>query len=62
MVMTLCRDCLAVFAMDRNYIVRPAAPDLVDKHDNECFICCRKGRDYNIIKIKKTPPKRGVEG
>lgn len=56
MVMTLCRDCLAVFVMDCNYIVRPAAPDLVDKHDDECFVCSRAGRDYSIVKIKKGVP------
>ena len=56
MVMTLCRDCLAVFTMDCNYIVRPAAPDLVDKHDDECFVCSRAGRDYSIVKIKKGGP------
>ena len=54
LVMTLCRDCLEVFESDANYVVKPAKLPYVDKHDNECFICCRKGRDYDIIKIDKT--------
>ncbi len=54
MVMTLCRDCLEVFESDANYVVKPAKLPYVDKHDCECFICCRKGRDYDIIKIDKT--------
>ena len=54
MIMTLCAHCLEVFESDRNYIVRPAKSPYVDKHDNECFICCHRGRDYDIIKIDKT--------
>lgn len=50
MVMTLCPQCLAVFLSDKNYSVRPAKTDYVDKHDNECFICNRRGRDYDIVK------------
>jgi hypothetical protein len=52
--MTLCRRCLAVFQSDRNYIVRPAKTPYVDKHDDECFICSGRGRDYDIIKKDKT--------
>ena len=54
LVMTLCAHCLEVFESDRNYIVRPAKLPYVDKHDCECFICCHRGRDYDIIKIDKT--------
>ncbi len=54
LVMTLCAHCLEVFESDRNYIVRPTKSLYVDKHDCECFICCHRGRDYDIIKIDKT--------
>ena len=54
LVMTLCRGCLEVFESDANYVVRPAKLPYVDKHDCECFICCHRGRDYDIIKIDKT--------
>lgn len=53
-VMTLCPQCLDVFLSDKNYIVRPAKATYEEKHDNECFICCRKGRDYEIIKKLKS--------
>ena len=53
LVMTLCRGCLEVFESDANYVVKPAKLPYVDKHDCECFICCRKGRDYDIVKIDK---------
>ena len=58
LVMTLCRDCLEVFESDANYVVKPAKLPYVDKHDNECFICCHRGRDYDIIKIDKTTLRR----
>lgn len=49
-VLTLCRDCLAVFLADQRYIVTPVDSDHCDIHDCECFICRRRGRDYDVEK------------
>lgn len=56
MVMTLCDKCLQPFLDDRNYTVTCAAAARSgrEKHDNECFICSRRGHDYEIEKHKKT--------
>lgn len=54
MVLTLCRNCLQPFIDDANYqVVRmPRNPDEPRaKDDNECFICCHGGRDYDIAKV-----------
>ena len=49
-VLTLCRECLAVFLADRCYTVTEVDSNYCDIHDCECFICRRKGRDYDIDK------------
>lgn len=50
LVLTLCRACLAVFKSDQRYIVTEVESDYCDIHDCECFICKRRGRDYEIEK------------
>lgn len=50
MVLTLCRECLAVFLADQRYTVTELETDYCDIHDCECFICKRRGRDYDIDK------------
>ena len=47
MVLTLCRECLAVFLADQRYTVTELETDCCDC---ECFICKRRGRDYDIEK------------
>lgn len=56
-VLTLCSNCLQPFYDDKNYrVVRlPRNPDEPrQKDDDECFICCHRGHDYDIVKIDKT--------
>ena len=55
MILTLCSNCLEPFLADPKYTVKPirqTAP-LKDreKHDGDCFICSRQGRDYDIEKV-----------
>jgi len=48
MIMTLCDTCLQPFLDDRNYTVACVWRDPLhepEKHENECFICSRRGRD-----------------
>lgn len=57
MVLTLCHDCLQPFIDDKNYIVKLAKRipyEQLEPHDNECDICTRRGRQYDVIKIKET--------
>jgi hypothetical protein len=49
-VMTLCERCLDVFLLDDRYVVTPVYTAACEKGDCECFICRRKGRDYDIDK------------
>lgn len=56
MVLTLCHDCVQPFIDDKNYIVKPAKRipyEQLEPHDNECDICTRRGRQYDIIKKQK---------
>jgi hypothetical protein len=50
LVMTLCERCLDVFLLDDRYVVTPVYTAACEKGDCECFICRRKGRDYDIDK------------
>lgn len=50
MVLTLCRECLAVFLADKRYTVTEGETSYCDIHDCECFICKRRGRDYDVEK------------
>lgn len=53
MVLTLCDRCLQPFLDDRNYIVAcKGITKPKEKHDNECFICGRRGMDYEVEKKK----------
>ena len=57
MVLTLCHDCLQPFIDDRNYVVKLAKRipyEQLEPHDNECDICTRRGRQYDVNKIKET--------
>ena len=57
MVMTLCDNCVQPFFDDRNYTVKIVHPDCPTrekkKGDGECFICGRRGCDYDVEKLKK---------
>ena len=58
MVFTLCERCLEPFLSDPNYsvrLVRNCTP-VCDrgKHDCECDICTRRGRDYDVEKKPKS--------
>ena len=57
MVMTLCDTCVQPFFDDRNYTVKIVHPDCPtrekEKGDGECFICGRRGCDYDVEKLKK---------
>ena len=50
MVMTLCERCLDVFLSDDRYVVTPVYTAACEKGDCECFICCGRGRDYDVDK------------
>ena len=52
-VMTLCERCLDVFLSDDRYVVTPVYTAACEKGDCECFICCGRGRDYDIVKRRK---------
>jgi len=52
-VMTLCERCLDVFLSDDRYVVTPVYTAACEKGDCECFICCGRGRDYDIVKLPK---------
>jgi hypothetical protein len=56
--MTLCERCLDVFLSDDRYVVTPVYTAACEKGDCECFICCGRGRDYDIVKL----PKKLAEG
>jgi hypothetical protein len=47
LVLTLCRECVAVFLADQRYTVTELETDCCDC---ECFICKRRGRDYDVEK------------
>lgn len=56
MILILCDTCLQPFLDDRNYTVACVWRDPLhepEKHENECFICSRRGRDYDIDKKPK---------
>lgn len=53
MVMTLCERCLDVFLSDDRYVVTPVNTAACEKGDGECFICGRRGCDYDVEKLKK---------
>jgi len=63
LVMTLCERCLDVFLSDDRYVVTPVYTAACEKGDCECFICCGRGRDYDIVKLpKKTVYKLLLHG
>ena len=61
MVLTLCHGCAQPFFDDRNYIIAVIPIDFSivrDRCDIECFICGKRGREYDVEK----KPKRFVRG
>ena len=56
MILTLCSNCLEPFLADPNYTVKPLRQTIPlkdrEKHDSDCFICSRQGRDYDIEKAR----------
>ena len=57
MELVLCKSCLSVFIIDRNYVVtliRQCKPTCeLEKHECECDICTRPGCNYDIVKLPK---------
>lgn len=57
MILTLCDNCAQPFFDDNNYRVKIVHPDCPtrekEKGDGECFICGRRGCDYDVEKLKK---------
>ncbi len=56
MLLTLCHDCAQPFFDDRNYIIIPLQIDFTiqrDRCDIECFICAKRGREYDVEKKPK---------
>ncbi len=56
MLLTLCHDCVQPFFDDRNYIIAVLPIDyciIRDRCDIECFICGKRGREYDVEKMPK---------
>ena len=56
MLLTLCHDCAQPFFDDRNYIIAVLPIDysiVRDRCDIECFICGKRGREYDVEKMPK---------